>query len=259
MSNQNTVSNSNLEVLPEGPKRNYRKASLSFRLMRFLIGGLLKALFKFEVRGLENLPKAGGYIFAGNHLNGWLDPMMMLAFAPAEPRIYFIAAREDVESPAWRKFITEKVGGVIPIDRAKPNAYREIINRVAEALLGGGVLGVFPEGDVSAIETGRILPLKKGIGHFATQSGVPIVPVAFSGTKQPWLGKPILMLIGQPIAGQTGGRSVADELTRQTAQAILAILPAPALENPRDRKLLKKFFTNLFIQPGHEKAHPTPD
>jgi 1-acyl-sn-glycerol-3-phosphate acyltransferase len=236
--------------------RNYRKASLTFIVLRLLIGTLLKCLFKIEVRGLENLPCKGGYIFAGNHLS-WIDSFLMLGIAPAEPRIYFIAAREEVEKPEWRKFFTKRVGGVISVDREHGNAYRQTVNKVKQVLEGGGVLGIFPEGDVSAIETGKILPLKKGIGYFASQSEVPIVPVAFSGTKELWLRKRVVMIVGQPISAQHGGRAVAEQLTQQTAEGILAILPPPMSVNPKTPKLFKKFFTQLFTQ--EEKEHSIPE
>lgn len=237
-------------------KQTYGKASLSFIILRGLVRALLRWLFKIEVRGLENLPRQGGYILAGNHLS-WLDPFLILAFAPAEPRIYFMANRENMENPAWRKFFTGRIGGIIPVDQGEAGNYRATARQVSRVLGGGGVLGIFPEGDVSAIETGRILPLKKGLGYFGAQGGAAIVPVAFSGTKELWLRKPILMIIGQPIPGQQGGREVAEQLLGQTAAAIKAILPLPTPDNPRQLKLLRKFFTYLFLQEGVK--HTTPD
>ena len=240
----------------EEPLPDYRKASLTFIVLRVLIGTLLKGLFKIEVRGLENLPREGSYIFAGNHLS-WIDSFLMLILAPAEPRIYFIAAREEVERPEWRRFFTKRVGGVIAVDRDEGNAYRQAVTKVKQVLKGGGVLGIFPEGDVSAIETGKILPLKRGIGHFAAQNGVPIVPVAFSGTKELWLRKRVRMIVGQPIAAQQCGKAVAEQLTRQTAEGIRAVLPPPPPVNPTSPKLFKKFFTQLFTQ--EEREHPIPE
>src|SRR5690242_12685689 len=143
---------------------SYHEATISFRVAQWLLRLILHSLFVIEVKGLENIPRQGGYIFAGNHLS-WVDAFLMLIGAPATPRIYFMAAREEVERPAWRKFITGRIGGVIPVDRGSgsPAALRSIARQVAQVLEGGGVLGLFPEGDVSGIETGRILPLKKGI------------------------------------------------------------------------------------------------
>ncbi len=240
------------------PAHNYRKASPSFVVLRFLVSKLLRLLFQIDVKGLEKLPKQGGYILAGNHLS-WIDPFLMLAFAPAEPRIYFIAHRKNMEKPAYRKFFTERIGGIIPLDTEQPGgAYREIAGKVKEVLAGGGVLGIFPEGDVSAVETGRTLPLKKGIGHFASTSGKPIVPVAFSGTKELWLRKPLKMIVGAPIPGQGGGKLVAEQLTALTAEAILAVLPPPAAVDPFSRKLLRNFFTNLFTNKDDTQEHTVP-
>ena len=238
--------------------KDYRRANRTFRVLQWVVRLLLHALFVIEVRGLENLPRTGGYIFAGNHLS-WIDSFLMLIGAPANPKIYFVAAREDVEQPAWRKFIVERAGGVIPIDREHftPRGMRELARQVNQVLEGGGVLGIHPEGDVSAVETGKILPLKKGLGYFAAHSGAPIVPVAFSGTKELWFRKRITMAIGQPIPGRKGGKEVIEAQTAATAAGLLAVMPPPPRQNPRSRQFLKKFFTELFTQ--EEKEHPIPE
>ena len=237
---------------------SYRQATLTFRLGQWLLRLILHALFVIEVRGLENIPRQGGYIFAGNHLS-WIDAFLMLIGAPATPRIYFIAAREEVEHPAWRKIFTKRIGGVIPVDRGSgsPAAIRQITRQVEQVLAGGGVLGLFPEGDVSGIETGRILPLKKGIGYFAAGSGAAIVPVVFRGTKELWFRKHLLMVVGPAIPGQKGGKEAAERQMAATAAAILALMPPMPPQNPKSRQFLKKFLTGLFTQ--EVKEHPTPE
>lgn len=223
----------------------YRQATLTFKILRRLLRLLLRILFKIEVRGLENLRdlQAGGYILAGNHLS-YLDPFLVLVFAPVEPRVYFIGAREEVQANAFRRFVTEHIGGVIPVERGKGTAHRQMAAQVEVTLAGGGVLGIFPEGTVSATETGALLPFKKGVGYFAARSGRTIVPVAFSGTKEFWLRKHIVMVVGEPLEGRKGGREVAEELTAQTASAIQAIMPTPT--HSSGPKLLKNVLTNLF-------------
>jgi len=237
---------------------NYHRATFVFRVAQWLLRLILHSLFVIEVRGLENIPRQGGYIFAGNHLS-WIDPFLMLIGAPATPRIYFIAAREDVERPAWRKIFTRGIGGVIPVDRGSggPSALRGISRQVEQVLTGGGVLGLFPEGDVSGRETGKILPLKKGIGYFAANSGAAIVPVVFRGTKELWFRKRIVMVVGQPIAGHKGGKEVIEQQIAATAEALLALMPPSPQQNPRSRQFLKKFLTELFTQ--EVKDHPVPD
>ncbi len=245
------------EVKPEKPA-NYHRATLTFRIAQGLVRLILHSLFVIEVKGLENLPRQGGYIFAGNHLS-WVDAFLMLIGAPATPRIYFMGAREEIEHPAWRKFFTKTIGGVIPVDRGSgsPSAIRGVTRQVSQVLAGGGVLGLFPEGDVSGIETGRILPLKKGIGYFAAGSGAAIVPVVFRGTKELWFRKHILMVVGPPIPGRKGGKEAAEGQTAATAAALLALMPPMPVQNPKSRRFLKKFLTELFTQ--EVKEHPTPD
>ncbi|NWJ46306.1 MAG: 1-acyl-sn-glycerol-3-phosphate acyltransferase [Chloroflexi bacterium] len=232
----------------------FYKASLPFKALRFFGRILFRLMFRIKVEGRHNLPHEGGYIIAGNHLS-WIDSFLILAFCPSEPRIFFIAAREEVYFPRWRRIFTEKVGGVIAIDRDK-GLSRELIEKVRETLEGGGVLGIFPEGDVSAIETGRILPLKRGMGMFAGMSGVPIVPVGFSGTKELWLGKRLRMTIGVPIPGEKGGKDITNKQTEITAKAIAAMLTPPP-HIPDGPKILRKFLTELFTQ--EVKEHPIPD
>lgn len=244
------------ELKPAKPA-NYRQANLTFRVAQWLLRFILHFFFVIEVKGLENIPRQGGYIFAGNHLS-WVDAFLMLIGAPATPRIYFIAAREEVERPAYRKFVTGRIGGVIPVDRdsGSPAGIRKITRQVEQVLAGGGVLGLFPEGDVSGIETGRLLPFKKGIGYFAASSGAAIVPVAFRGTKELWFRKHIMMVVGPPIPGQKGSKEVAERQTAATATAILAAMPPLPAQNPKSRQFLKKFLTELFTQ--EVKDHPVP-
>ncbi len=231
---------------------------MTFRVLQWLVRLLLHSLFVIEVRGLENLPARGGYILAGNHLS-WIDPFLMLIGAPATPKIYLIAAREEVEKPAWRNFVIKYTRGVIPVDRQhfSPRGMRELAQQVGQVLEAGGVLGLFPEGDVSAIETGKMLPFKKGLGYFAAQTGAPIVPVALRGTKELWLRKHIIMVVGPAIPGRTGGKEVIEAQSAATAAAILAIMPPLPRQNPRSRQLFKRFFTELFTQ--EVKEHPIPE
>lgn len=245
------------EAKPAAPVR-YHEATITFRVAQWILRLILHSLFVIEVRGLENIPRQGGYIFAGNHLS-WVDAFLMLIGAPATPRIYFIAAREEVEHPAWRRIFTRRIGGVIPVDRGSgsPAAIRKITRQVEQVLAGGGVLGLFPEGDVSGRETGKILPLKKGIGYFAAGSGAAIVPVAFRGTKELWFRKHLVMVVGPAIPGQKGGKEVADRQVAATAAALLALMPPMPPQNPKSRQFLKKFLTELFTQEVVE--HPTPE
>lgn len=226
---------------------DYGKATLAFRIIRLLVQWLFRLLFRVRIEGRENLPKGGGYILAGNHLS-WLDPFLMLAFAPATPRIYFTGDRHNMTRPAWRRIFTQSVGGVILVERGEHGD--KLNEQVREVLQGGGVLGIFPEGNVSETETGQLLPLHKGVGYFAVHSNAPIVPMAFHGTKEPYLGKRLRVIIGSPVPARSGDKEVAAEQTEAVGQAIGAILPPPPHEKAGQIKLLHDFFTYLFMTPA---------
>jgi 1-acyl-sn-glycerol-3-phosphate acyltransferase len=101
-------------------------------------------------------------------------------------------------------------------------------------------VAIFPEGNYGPAE-GQLMPFKKGFAHFAIKSGVPVVPVALSGTKDLWFRKRIRVVIGEPMEPAA---SDPDSLTAAAFQRITELMPA--YMEPPGRKLLRKQLTNLF-------------
>src|SRR5436305_6094414 len=89
------------------------KAPLLFKVVRHVIRALLRILFRVEIRGLANVPREGGYIVAANHLS-YLDFVLLLSVLPAEPRVYMMAARENMFCNPFRRFMTTRIGAIIP-------------------------------------------------------------------------------------------------------------------------------------------------
>jgi 1-acyl-sn-glycerol-3-phosphate acyltransferase len=115
-----------------------------------------------------------------------------------------------------------------------------LFRHVDRCLEVGGAVAIFPEGNYGPAE-GELMPFKKGFAHFATKAGVPVVPVALSGTKDLWFRKRIRVVIGEPI--QSAGQD-PDSLTAVAFQRMKALLPAPSEQS--GRKLLRRQLTNLF-------------
>ncbi|MBI3287443.1 MAG: 1-acyl-sn-glycerol-3-phosphate acyltransferase [Chloroflexi bacterium] len=200
-------------------------ATWPFRLTRQLGRFILHALFRIEVQGLRNIPPAGS-ILAGNHLS-WADPFLIMILFPITPRVYFLAPRETVLNRAWKAWIMGLLGRAIFYERSQGIIQRQVIEQVSQLLAAGGVLGIFPEGGVGQRE-GELLPLKKGIGHFALESGRPILPIAFSGTQELYLRKTIRVIIGRAFVPKAKGETYGDQVESITAQvesALRAILP----------------------------------
>src|SRR5207248_513129 len=147
-----------------------------YRFVLWLIQHVVRLLFRVEIEGLENLPPPP-FIFASNH-QAWFDPLFIALLVARRPMVYSMAKRETVFNRRWKRWIVPRLG-VFPISPAHGELDARGVASAYRVLDRGGIVLIFPEGRYSR---GRQLrPLKRGIGHFALQSGLPIVPVALQG------------------------------------------------------------------------------
>jgi 1-acyl-sn-glycerol-3-phosphate acyltransferase len=215
-----------------------RSANLPYRLVRLVAVPLAWLLFRFDVRGREHIPRTGTYIVIANHL-GWLDWAALLLLFPPEPRLHFLADPEGlIKRPVeWR--IVRATGGYVPVDRGH-RGDPALFRHVYRCLEVGGAIAIFPEGNYGPVE-GELMPFKRGFAHFALHAGVPVVPVALSGTREIWLRKCVRVRIGPPILPTAEN---AESLTRRGEETVRALLPPYA--DPGGRKPLAGFLTNVF-------------
>ncbi|BDG06452.1 lysophospholipid acyltransferase family protein [Anaeromyxobacter oryzae] len=129
---------------------------------------------RVEERDRPNLPD-GPLIFASNHESA-LDIWVLLSIVPRSIR--FVAKQELFRIPIFGTYM--RLGGHIPVDRGHHARAVASLRRAGEAVRGGISLIVFPEGTRSL--DGRVQPFKKGPFVVAMEAGVPVVPVAISGT-----------------------------------------------------------------------------
>ena len=215
-----------------------RRANVPYRIVRLIGVPLLRLCFQFQVEGRENIPCSGNYIVIANHLN-WLDEFTLLLLFPVEPRLHFLADPTMLVTRKFQWWLVRTTGGYVPVVRDR-HSDKALFHHVDHALEVGGAVAIFPEANYGPKE-GELLPFKKGFAHFAFDAGVPIVPIALTGTKELWLGKTIGLRIGSPIPAQ--GRTV-DELLQLGEQAVAEILPP--YQEPPGRKPLRVWLTGLF-------------
>jgi 1-acyl-sn-glycerol-3-phosphate acyltransferase len=203
---------------------------------------LARLLFRLRVSGRQNIP-AGNYIVVANHLS-WIDPFLLMLVLPARPRLYFIGARQAVNRD-WKARLVRKFDVLIPFERGAAWVGKDVFAQPLRVLAAGAALGLFPEGNLGSTE-GALLPLRQGIGHLALRAQCPILPVALSGVRELYLGKPITLIIGKPFRAQVDGlarRAALDAAVALVADALRAILP-PYVE-PQPRFKVMRFLTNL--------------
>jgi len=151
------------------------KASRLSSIIRFMINPLVKLVARVQVDGMHNLPEEGGYIVAANHL-GRLDI----------PLVYFLLKRDDIillVAEKYRKYgiVRWLVEALDAIWLDRFNADFHALRHTLEKLKAGGVLVMAPEGTRST--TGGLLRGKPGVSYLAAKSGLPVVPVAATGTE----------------------------------------------------------------------------
>ncbi len=136
--------------------------------------GLWLAGARVAVIRMPPLP-AGPVIFASNHESA-LD--IWVLFATLQRSFRFIAKEELFRIPIFGWYL--KMGGHIPVDRTNRTRAVASLRRAAAAVRTGTSLVVFPEGTRS--RDGRIHSFKKGPFVVAKEAGVPVIPVAISGS-----------------------------------------------------------------------------
>ena len=146
-----------------------------YRLMRRLVGPILRRYFRIRVTGLERLPRTGPVVLAINH-RSMLDPILIGAVMPRP--VCFMAKEELFRYPGLGRLL--RWLGAFPVRRGEPD--REAIQHALRRLREGQVVGIFPEGTRSV--DGRLLTLHGGTALLALKSGAPILPVAITGTER---------------------------------------------------------------------------
>lgn len=155
----------------------------TYYLAKAILKPWLAGWFKWNIEGLERIPRDGPAIVAFNHI-AYLD-----AFAAAyvvdctgrKPR--FLAKQElfDDKRIAW----ILKGAGQIPVRRGTPTAPMALDHALA-ALERGEVVVIFPEGTVTTDPNLYPMQAKTGIARIALASGVPVYPCALWGTANIW-------------------------------------------------------------------------
>ena len=132
---------------------------------------LFRAFHHLEVKGFDNIAKAGdNAIIALNHVS-FLDPPLAMSLLPKRP----VFAIDVAMSRHWWIQPFLKFVRTMALDPLKPFSLRAIINAVKD----GNMLVIFPEGRITV--TGSLMKVYDGAGMIADKSDAMVVPVHIAG------------------------------------------------------------------------------
>ena len=157
-------------------------------------------LWRFDLRGFEQLPETGPAILCANHVS-FLDSAFLIIQAPRN--ISFVGKSEYLDS--WKTRRLFPALGMIPIDREGGEKAQVALDAAEKVLQRGELFGIFPEGTRS--RDGMLYKGKTGAARLAVKLDCPIFPVGIVGTREiqppdaklPRVGGRVSITIGKPI------------------------------------------------------------
>lgn len=160
-----------------------------YEILKITCGTLFKILYRPTAYGVENIPKEGGIIFAGNHKHAF-DPVAVVIHTE---RIIHYMAKETIFKGLHGKLF-ESIG-LIKVYRTKSNPVA--VNEAEKILKQGGAVGIFPEGTRNRTEQ-ELLKFKQGAVAIAKQANALIIPFAIKGEYK-LFRKGLIIEFGKPV------------------------------------------------------------
>lgn len=201
---------------------NYRPRFLRLVLTVFLRIAIWITM-RLRIVDLHNLPKSGGCIVMINHI-AFLDPVIVSGTFP-----------RTVISMAKMEAYTGKILGPLirtfdafPVSRGDVD--RKALMAAFEVLDNGLPLLIAPEGTRSQVAS--LGEAHHGLAYVASQAGVPIVPIAISGSDQ-WkhnvkrfIRTPVTVRVGRPFFLDAGDDRLGSESLKQMTDEAMYQLAA---------------------------------
>ncbi len=213
---------------------------------RGLIKLVMRTVTRLQVVGIEHLPTSGSFVIVSNHL-GRLDPPLVYYYLD-RPDIIMMVAEKYRTAPLIPWFVEQLDGLFIDRFNADFKTVREALNR----LKAGGVLVLAPEGTRSKI--GSLLEGRSGASYLAAKAGVPIIPVAITGTEDKKVvanllrlrKSPVILRLGEPFYlpplhghdRETQLKQYTDEIMCRLAALLPPDFRGVYAEHPRLKELL---------------------
>lgn len=244
-----------------------------YRILAWFLRVVTRVFFRqVEIVGIENIPPTGGVLFAGNHPNSLIDPILIITSCGR--KVHF-AAKDALFKGRLMRAVLRGLGAV-PIQRrddrdgapprdapAQPVSAPAVDNESAftamfAVLESGGAIGIFPEGlshddsQLTRLKTGAAR-LVLGGAHRAT-APISIVPCGLTFIHPKRFRSRVLVQYGPPIAVSAQAPPTADAVRALTAELDGALrrltINAPDWETVRALDTVRRLYQPLEISIG---------
>lgn len=178
---------------------------------------------KLDVHGRDNIPREGPFIFIANH-QSYLDPIL-LQTACARP-VYSMAKSTQFSTPFLGWLMKRLLSFPVRRWEIDPQAVRIALRR----LRAGKPVCIYIEGERSW--DARLQPPRLGTLRLILKAGVPVVPVAITGTYDVWprwdrrlRRGHVVIAFGRPMAfPQSDSRAQRETILPETAERLMTRL-----------------------------------
>ncbi len=145
-------------------------------LLRFIVWLLVHSVYRLRTEGVEHIPAEGPAVLVCNHVS-FVDALVIAA-ACRRP-IRFVMDHRIFRWPVL-SFVFRH-SRAIPIAPAREDAamMEAAFAEVSKALAEGELIGLFPEGKITA--DGELCPFRPGLARILEANPVPVVPMALRG------------------------------------------------------------------------------
>ena len=146
-------------------ERKLQEGHFTYFFTKFFVDRAVRNSYRrFQVEGTENIPEDGSTIWAANHTNALMDPLVMLAVTKSQK--VFMARADIFQKKAavkWLRFLK-----IMPIYRIRDGLEAvkkntETISQATEIMLDKVPLVIYPEATHRAKHS--LLKLSKGVFH----------------------------------------------------------------------------------------------
>lgn len=197
------------------------------------LAGVSRAIFiltfvPVRVNGVENLPDSSCVVVA-NHAS-YVDGPLLKGYLPGR---FSMVIKGEMRNHALAHFLLRRAGSHFVERNEKTGSTRDA-RQIVKAAQSGQSLALFPEGTFE-LEPG-LLRFRPGAYVAATRAGMPVVPIAISGTRHilpadrdlPRYGE-IRIDILEPIQPTDSQYGDARALAQLSRERILEVLDEPDL------------------------------